>query len=115
MRRLLIALSLMLTVAGGSANAQSAAAKSTVDAAKVQGAVGEKADGFLGLVSPSAPAAVQSAVADINAGRAQAYKDIAAKTGVSESAAGEATARQLIARLPPGAYYKPLDGGWSRK
>ncbi len=121
MRHLLIALtfgsalSLGAALAAGSASAQSAAAASAVGAAKSAGQVGEQGDGFLGLVSASAPPAVQSAVAEINAGRAQAYRDIAAKTGVSEQAAGEATARQLIGRVAPAGWIKPLGGSWTRK
>jgi uncharacterized protein YdbL (DUF1318 family) len=118
MRRMLLALSLgfSLAVAGVAvAVAQSPAAKAAVDAAKSQGVVGEQGDGFLGLVHGSADPAVSAAMAEINAGRTRAYADIAAKTGVSQAAAGEATARQLIDRLPPGAYYKPLGGSWTRK
>jgi len=114
MRRILTALTLGLALTAGTAQAQSAAAKATVDAAKAQGAVGEQADGFLGVVG-GADSSVRAAVAEINAGRAQAYKDIAAKTGVTPEAAGEATAQQLIGRLPPGSYYKPLNGSWTRK
>ncbi len=115
MRKTFIALALGLGLAAGGALAQSAESKATVDAAKAQGVVGEQGDGFLGLVNGSASPAVKAAVADINAGRAKAYQDIAAKTGVAESAAGEATARQLEARVPPGGYFKPLGGGWTKK
>ena len=116
LRRLLIALSLCLGLAAASgATAQTAAAKATVDAAKSQGVVGEQGDGFLGLVTGSASPSVRAAVAEINAGRIQVYKDIAVKTGVSEIAAGQATAVQIIDRLAPGAYYKPLGGAWTRK
>jgi uncharacterized protein YdbL (DUF1318 family) len=115
MRHLFLALSLGAVMAAGTVQAQSAATKDTVVAAKSAGQVGEQADGYLGLVGASAPAGVKAAVAEINAGRALAYKDIAAKSGVTEQAAGEATARQLFARVPPGGYYKPLDGSWTRK
>ena len=115
MRRTLIALTLGLSLAAGAGLAQSAASKAAVDAAKASGVVGEQGDGFLGLVAGSAPPAVKAAVADINAGRAKAYQDIAAKTGVAESAAGEATARQLEARVPAGGFFKPLGGSWTRK
>lgn len=115
MRRLILALSLSAALAAGGAAAQSADASETIVAAKSAGQVGEQADGFLGLVAGDAPGAVRTAVAEINAGRARAYKDIAAKTGVTEQAAGEATARQLFARLPAGGYYKPLGGSWMRK
>jgi uncharacterized protein YdbL (DUF1318 family) len=94
--------------------AQSAAAKAAVDAGKSSGTVGEQADGYLGVVSGS-DAALRAAVAEINTGRAAAYKDIAAKTGVTPEAAGMATAKQLYARLAPGQYWKPLNGGWTKK
>ena len=91
-----------------------AASKATVDAAKAQGKVGEQADGFLGVVSGGDPA-LQGAVAEINAGRAAAYRDTAAKTGVTPEAAGQATAQQLFGRLAAGEYYKPAGGGWTKK
>jgi len=115
MRNAFIALTLGLTLAAGAVVAQDAGAKAVVVAAKSAGQVGEQADGFLGLVTSSAPPAVQSAVAEINAGRAKAYADIAAKTGVTPDAAGQATAHQLEARIPAGGYFKPLDGGWVKK
>jgi uncharacterized protein YdbL (DUF1318 family) len=114
-RRTLLALTVGLSLAATGAVAQTAAAKATVDAAKSQGVVGEQGDGFLGVASGSADSATKSAVAEINAGRAQAYKDIAARTGVTAAAAGEATAQQLIGRLAPGAWYRPLGGSWTRK
>ena len=114
-RRFIIVLALGLSLGAGTVSAQSPAAKATVDAAKAQGIVGEQGDGFLGLVTGSADPAVQAAVAEINAGRARTYRDIAAKTGVTEATAAEATAQQLISRLPAGAYDKPLGGSWTRK
>ncbi len=114
-RPLLIALTLGLYLAGTSATAQTAAEKATVDAAKVRGILGEQANGFLGLVTADASPSLAAAMRDINAGRAKAYKAIAAKTGVSEQAAGEATAKQLFDRLSSGAYYKPLGDNWTRK
>jgi uncharacterized protein YdbL (DUF1318 family) len=96
--------------------ADAAAAKAVVDAAKARGEVGEQGDGYLGIVDPAkvSPEA-RSAVAVINAGRADAYRDIAAKSGVTAEAAGQAAARQLLERLPSGQYSKPLGGGWVRK
>jgi uncharacterized protein YdbL (DUF1318 family) len=115
MRRLLTALTISLSLAAGAASAQSAGAKAAVDTAKAQGVIGEQGDGYLGLVGGSADPATKSAMAEINAGRAQAYQAIAAKTGVAPDAAGQATAQQLFDRLPSGAYYKPLGGNWTRK
>jgi len=114
-RRQLIALAVATSLAADAALAQSASAKAAVDAAKARGVVGEQGDGYLGFVSGSADPAVKAAVDEINAGRAKVYKDTAAKTGVTESAAGQATALQLFARLPTGAYYRPVGGDWTRK
>jgi len=96
------------------AAAQSQAAKAAVDAAKAAGKVGEQGDGYLGFVSDPDPA-LRASVTEINAGRKQVYSDTAAKTGVTIEAAGEATARQLISRVPAGQYFKPLGGTWTKK
>ena len=92
-----------------------ASAKAKVDAAKVAGTVGEQGDGYLGLVHGSADAATTAAVNAINAGRKEAYAAAAAKTGVTPEAAGEATARQLFANVPPGQFFKPIGGSWTKK
>ncbi len=89
-------------------------AKATVDAAKASGQVGEQADGYIGVVG-GADAATRAAVAEINAGRAGAYRAAAAAAGTTVSAAGEAAYRQLLSRMPPGQYYRPAGGGWIRK
>jgi uncharacterized protein YdbL (DUF1318 family) len=96
--------------------AQSANTKSVVDAAKAQGIVGEQADGFLGFVRPASDPALQAAVAEINAGRAQLYREAAARNGVSVEAAGASAYLQVVqSRLKPGEFYKPANGGWVRK
>ena len=97
------------------ASAQSDATKALVDTAKARGLVGEQGDGFLGFVTPPADPALAAAAAEINAGRAQVYRETAARTGVTPDAAGQATAQQLFARLPTGQYFKPLNGAWVRK
>lgn len=101
--------------AGVAAIAQSDA-KARVDSAKAAGIVGEQADGFLGFVTPVADPALRAAVAEINAGRAQLYREAAAKNGVSPEAAGAAAFETVVkAKLKPGEYYRPAGGGWVRK
>jgi Uncharacterized protein conserved in bacteria len=96
--------------------AQAMNAKAAVDAAKAQGIVGEQADGFLGFVKPSSDPALQAAVNEINAGRAQLYREAAAKNGVSVEAAGASAFNTVVqSRLKPGEYYKPAGGDWVRK
>ena len=104
-----------VVVSGAAAVAQSDA-KARVDAAKAAGIVGEQADGFLGLVTGAADPAVKAAVAEINAGRAQLYREAGAKNGVSPEAAGAAAFNTVVqAKLKPGEFYKPAGGGWVRK
>ena len=95
--------------------AQSASAKAAVDRAKAQGVVGEQADGFLGFVSGGGDVALHGAVAEINAGRAQAYREAAARSGVSADAAGQATARQLESRIPAGQFFRTSAGAWEQR
>jgi uncharacterized protein YdbL (DUF1318 family) len=89
--------------------------KAKVDAAKAAGTVGEQGDGYLGYVSGSADAATTAAVSAINAGRADVYRQTAAKSGVTPEAAGQATGAQLLAKVPSGQFYKPLGGSWTKK
>ena len=107
---------LAVTLASVPATAQTAAQKAAVDAAKAAGQVGEQGDGYLGFVTPSTDPMLAAAVAAINAGREQVYRDIAMKTNVTPAAAGQATAEQLFTRLPAGQYFKPLNStNWTRK
>ena len=104
-----------LAFASAAALAQSDA-KARVDSAKSAGMVGEQSDGFLGFVTPAADPAVRAAVAEINAGRAQLYREAAAKNGVSPEAAGAAAFEAVVkAKLRPGDYYRPAGGGWVRR
>jgi uncharacterized protein YdbL (DUF1318 family) len=96
--------------------AQSASAKATVDAAKAAGIVGEQPDGFLGFVTAAADPAIKAAVAEINAGRAALYRQVAAKNGVTPEAAGAAAYVQVVqSKLKPGEYFKSSDGRWQKK
>ncbi|MDP3660502.1 YdbL family protein [Phenylobacterium sp.] len=103
---------LLVTAAAG----QTGQAKAVVDQAKAQGAVGEQSDGYLGFVRGSSDAAVKAAVDEINAGRAQLYREAAARNGVTPQAAGAATFQQVVTlKLQPGEYYRTPDGAWVRK
>jgi uncharacterized protein YdbL (DUF1318 family) len=112
---LMPALAALATIAATPAMAQTAAEKTAVDGAKARGQVGEQGDGYLGFVTPSTDPGLAAAVAAINAGRMQVYRDTAMKTGVTVEAAGQATAQQLFMRLPPGQFFKPLNGDWTKK
>ena len=103
------------TMIAGQAFADVAASKAAVDAAKAAGIVGEQADGFLGFVKPG-DAATQAAVAEINAGRSEVYRQAAAKNNVTPAAAGAAAFQSVVmGKIKPGEFYKPAGGGWVRK
>jgi uncharacterized protein YdbL (DUF1318 family) len=100
----------------GAVLAQTGEARAKVDAAKAAGAVGEQADGMLGLVTGDADAATKQAVAEINNGRQAVYREAATKNGVSVEAAGGSAFETVIKpRLKPGEFYKPAGSGWVRK
>ena len=104
-----------LALTGATVAVAQASAKAQVDAAKAQGVVGEQADGFLGFVSGGGDGALQAAVREINAGRAEVYREAAQRTGATPEAAGQSAFQQLQGRIPAGQYYRPLNGGWTRK
>lgn len=100
----------------GAALADPAQSKALVDAAKSQGAVGEQSDGYLGFVRPASDAGLKEAVAEINAGRAQLYRQAAARNGVTPEAAGAAAFKTIVeAKLQAGEYYRSADGAWVKK
>ena len=113
-RMLCVAALVEMTVAPPAA-ADLAGAKAVVEAAKARGQVGEQGDGYLGFVGPTRDPQVVAAVNEINVGRTAVYRDAAAKTGVTEAAAGEAAAVQLFSMVRTGQYYKPLNGNWTKK
>ena len=94
----------------GAAVAQSRSA----DSLRASGQVGEQADGFMACVQ-TCDAPTRADIAEINAKRANAYRDIAQRTGVTEAAAGQAAAQKVIGGLSSGEWYRPLNGGWTRK
>ncbi|MEO8115072.1 MAG: DUF1318 domain-containing protein, partial [Phenylobacterium sp.] len=70
----------------------------------------------LGFVTAAADPALKAAVAEINAGRAQLYREAAARNRITAEAAGAAAFTQVVeGRLRPGDYYKPSGRGWVRK
>ena len=79
------------------------------------GAVGEQADGYLGLVG-SATADVRAQMDSINIQRRAAYTRLASQRGATIEEVGAATACSLFAsRVGPGQYYRLTDGVWRRR
>lgn len=109
----LAAAGLALTLGGAALTPALAQGRSAAEL-RASGQVGEQADGFMACVS-NCDAATRASINEINARRAEAYREVAKRTGVSEAAAAQAAAQRLIASLPAGQQYKPAGGGWTRK
>ena len=92
------------------------AADPVVEQAKAQGIVGEMATGYLGIADPSkASADLKRRVDEINAGRLQAYTDIANKNGQTVSVVGALMAEKQFGRAEAGEVLKPNGEGWTKK
>ena len=85
-----------------------------LDAAKSQGLVGERPDGYLGAVA-AGRADVQALVKDINTQRRTKYQAIAQKRGTTLGAVEQFVGQKLITRAGPGEYVMTPGGQWVRK
>lgn len=91
----------------------STASAISLEEAKAKGLVGEKPNGYLGVVTPSGPD-VQALTNDVNQKRRQAYEEIAKRNGTPlesvESLAGE----KAIQNTRPGNFVEG-PSGWLKK
>ena len=85
----------------------------SLDEAKSQGLVGEKPNGYLGIVAGSNPD-VQGLVTDVNQKRRQAYEDIAKRNRTQLDAVEALAGQKAIQNTQPGAYIQG-PGGWKKK
>jgi uncharacterized protein len=100
---------LMLCLAALPALAQS------LDQAKAAGLVGERIDGYVGVVDANAPGDVRAMVDQVNAEREAKYAEIAAERGTSVQAVAQIAGQKLIERAPGGQYVLGADGQWRQK
>ena len=101
----------LLVVGLGSGPAQAG----PLEDAKAAGLVGERIDGYLGLVDSGASTDVKRLVEQINAEREAKYAEIAKKQGVPAKAVGQIAGEKLIGRAGSGEYVMGADGQWRQK
>ncbi|MEE9273566.1 MAG: YdbL family protein [Robiginitomaculum sp.] len=89
-------------------------AKSIIVQAKSKGQVGEKIDGYLGLVNLSAPASVKTAVNEINIRRKTTYTKLARKKNISVADTAGVFGELLIAKAKFGEMIKGNNGQWRK-
>lgn len=83
-------------------------------AARANGSVGEKIDGYLGIVGEATPA-LRDMVNDINIRRKAVYTDRALQTKATIEAYATTAGCQAIARTVPGEKYQAPDGSWKTR
>lgn len=84
------------------------------EAARENGSVGEKPDGYLGLVG-GGDAQLQKLVNDINLKRKQVYTERASAEGSTVEQFAFTAGCNTIARTKPGEKYQAPDGSWKTR
>ena len=91
------------------------AAAQSLDQAKAAGQVGERIDGYVGVVDANAPGDIRALVDEVNAERQAKYAEIAAERGIAVQAVAQIAGQKLIGRAPGGQYVLGADGQWRQK
>lgn len=103
------ALILMMLIITPAAFAQS------LEEAKATGLLGEKRDGYIGLVQGSAPPAVVSLVEDVNRQRRERYQQIARENGISVDQVAQLAFNKAVEATRSGHFLEDANGRWVRK
>lgn len=82
--------------------------------ARSEGLIGERADGYLGFVSPPS-AAIKALVDDLNIKRKSAYTQQAGANGATVAEMAFTNACNLIKRTSPGEKYQTPVGTWATR
>lgn len=82
--------------------------------AKRDGLIGEREDGYIGIVQTDASADVRKLVADVNAKRRSRYQAIADENRIALSVVEERAGRTAITRTQDGLFIRS-GGRWVRK
>lgn len=103
------ALILLMLIIAPAAFAQS------LEEAKATGLIGEKRDGYIGLVQGSAPPAVVSLVEDVNRQRRERYQQIARENGISVDQVAQLAFNKAVDATRSGHFLEDANGRWVRK
>ncbi len=86
-----------------------------IEAAQKQGVVGERIDGFLGIVDGSVDPALLRRVNEINNKRRALYDQLAKDTGTTVEQVARVTGEKQISKASKGEYVMGEDGTWTKK
>ena len=87
----------------------------TLDEAKQNGWLGERPDGYLGVVPESTDKEVLDLMKDINQKRREIYKTIAEENGTELSTVEALAGEKALKQTPPGQHILLPSGEWSLK
>lgn len=87
----------------------------SLEEAKKAGVVGERPDGYLGVVAPNADPGVVKLVEDINLQRKAKYRSIATQNGITLPQVEAIAGKRLIDRAERGEFVLTPNGAWSRR
>jgi len=95
--------------------ALAAGADSLLEKGKAAGQVGEKLDGYIGLIDESAPENIKKMVKDTNERRKARYESIAKSRGTNVESVSKLAAAKILERVKPGQLFEGADGKWVEK
>lgn len=107
--------SVSLSLLGVSAVSPAFAGSPVIEQAQQDGKVGERIDGYLGLVDPDVDDSIRRRVNEINAQRRTLYGRLASEAGVPIEQVARLTGEKQIARAAPGEFFMGEDGRWTKK
>ncbi len=112
--RALIAIALIVgfaTLHSGTASA----GDPQIEEAQRQGVIGERIDGYLGVVSGNVDPALLRKLNEINNKRRALYEQTAQRTGTTIAQVARVTGEKQVSNAAPGEYVMGADGVWVRK
>ncbi len=112
--RALIAVAAIAGLAVGMAS-QASAGDPQIEAAQKQGVVGERIDGYLGVVSGNVDPALMRKVNEINNKRRAVYDATARRTGTTVAQVARITGEKQISKAQSGEFVMRDDGRWTKK
>lgn len=83
--------------------------------AKAMGAIGERQNGYLGIVNSAASAEAKAVVTDVNSRRKIKYQEIAKRNNTSVSAIEKLAGKKAVSKTLAGQYIQSPSGKWVKK
>ena len=111
LRRLLLTAALGMTAPVAAAEAQET---TIIVQARFVGSIGERYDGYLGIVGVASPS-LRRQVAAINIRRRSLYSSLAVRRGATPEEVGITAACTLLGRVRIGEYYLMGTGSWQQR